>query len=193
MQEPRILSENGQFDLIIERLCYELIETFDDSFDNAVLVGIQTGGVTLAQRLHAQLNRIVGGKLNLPFGKLDITFYRDDFRRRSAPLAASTMDMPFLVEDKRVILVDDVLYTGRSVQAALTALNHYGRPKSVDLVVLVNRRFNKQVPIRPDFCGMAVDSLEEAYIEVAWNDEKTTLTEGGGKIIFFPQKIKSQS
>lgn len=191
MQEPRILSENGQFDLIIERLCYELIETFDASFDDAVLVGIQTGGVTLAKRLHAQLNRIVGGELSLPFGKLDITFYRDDFRRRSAPLAASTMDMPFLVEDKRVILVDDVLYTGRSVQAALTALNHYGRPQSVDLVVLVNRRFNKQVPIRPDFCGLVVDSLEEAYIEVAWNDAEKALTEGGGKIIFFPQKLKS--
>ena len=181
MENTRIISEGTQFDLTIERLCYQLIEDYDD-FQDTCFIGIQTGGVQLAERLLAKLNEIQRG-LTIPFGKLDITFYRDDFRTSKKPLAANINDMPFVIENQRVILVDDVSYTGRSVQAALSALNHYGRPESIKLLVLVDRRFNRQLPIRPDYVGLGIDALDEAYVRVEWAD-----TEGEDRILIFPQK-----
>ena len=173
---PRIISEQPQFELTIERCCYQLIETYDQ-FDAACFVGIQTGGVQLAERLLKKLKEI-GIQKDIPFGKLDITFYRDDFRTSKKPLAANFNDMPFVIENQHVILVDDVLYTGRSVQAAMTALNHYGRAASLRLLVLVDRRFNRQVPVRADFVGISVDSLDDAYVRVEWAEQ-----EGADKII----------
>ena len=195
MENARVISEKAHFDLVIERLCYQLIEDFDD-FGNACFVGIQTGGVQLAERLMGKLTEILRGldssskseKLfDIPLGKLDITFYRDDFRTSKKPLAANINDMPFIIENQRVILVDDVLYTGRSVQSALTALNHYGRPKSIKLLVLVDRRFNRQIPIRPDYIGVSIDALDEAYVRVDWA-ENVGNTEGSDRILLFPQK-----
>ena len=184
MKNIRTISESAQLDLTIERLCYQLIEDYGD-FSNTCLIGIQTGGVMLAERLQQKLAEILRGGINsseknisLPFGKLDITFYRDDFRTSKKPLAANSNDMPFVVENQRVILVDDVLYTGRSVQAALTALNHYGRPESVKLLVLVDRRFNRQLPVRPDYFGIVMDALDEAYVEVQWKE-----VEGSDRIL----------
>jgi pyrimidine operon attenuation protein/uracil phosphoribosyltransferase len=181
MQHVRTISEKEQFDLTIERLCYQLIEYYDD-FKDVCLVGIQTGGVQLASRLYDKLRELLGS-IDLPFGRLDITFYRDDFRTSQKPLSANTNDMPFIVEDKKVILVDDVLYTGRSVQAAMTALNHYGRPHSVRLLVLVDRRFNRQIPVQPDYYGLSIDSLDEAYVSVEW-----AAAVGGDKILLFSHK-----
>jgi pyrimidine operon attenuation protein / uracil phosphoribosyltransferase len=178
MQHVRTISEKAQFDLTIERLCHQLIEDYDD-FKDVCLIGIQTGGVQLATRLNQKL-RELQGNFELPFGKLDITFYRDDFRTSHKPLAANANDMPFIVENKKVILVDDVLYTGRSVQAAMTALNHYGRPHSIRLLVLVDRRFNRQIPVRPDYYGLSVDSLDDAYVTVEWAE-----TEGVDKVLLF--------
>jgi pyrimidine operon attenuation protein / uracil phosphoribosyltransferase len=181
MQSARILSEKEKFDLTIERLCYHLIEDYDD-FSNTCIVGIQTGGVQLASRILQKLDEILRG-CTIPFGKLDITFYRDDFRTSKKPLAANVNDMPFVIENQRVILVDDVSYTGRSVQAAMTALNHYGRPKSVKLLVLVDRRFNREIPVRPDYVGLAVDALDDAYIRVEWEE-----VEGQDRILILPNK-----
>jgi pyrimidine operon attenuation protein/uracil phosphoribosyltransferase len=181
MENTRILSEGIEFELMLERLCYQLIEEYDD-FKDTCLIGIQTGGVQLATRLREKLSAILRG-LDLPFGKLDITFYRDDFRTSKKPLAANINDMPFVIENQRVILVDDVSYTGRSVQAALTALNHYGRPKNIKLLVLVDRRFNRQLPIRPDYIGATIDALDEAYVRVEWRD-----TEGADRVLIFPQR-----
>ena len=181
MQKARVILENAQFALTIERLCCQLVEEYDE-FNNTYFVGVQTGGVNLAVRL----NSFLANNLNLPniqLGKLDITFYRDDFRSRNKPLVASSMEMDFLVEGTRVILVDDVLYTGRSIQAALTALNHYGRPQSVELLVLVDRRFNRNVPIQPDYTGIIVDTLDEAYVQVDWKE-----SEGTDRVTLFPQK-----
>ena len=179
MKNVRILSETAQLDLTIERLCYQLIENYGD-FSNTCLIGIQTGGVLLAERLQQKLSEILRGQIALPFGKLDITFYRDDFRTSKKPLSANSNDMPFVVENQHVILVDDVLYTGRSVQAAMTALNHYGRPKSVKLLVLVDRRFNRQLPVRPDYVGLVMDALDEAYVKVEWKE-----VEGSDKVLLF--------
>ena len=187
MQQARVISEKEKFDLTIERLCYHLIEDYDN-FEDTCIVGIQTGGVQLAARILQKLGEILpkgqvrGG--NIPFGKLDITFYRDDFRTSKKPLAANVNDMPFVIENQRIILVDDVLYTGRSVQAAMTALNHYGRPKSIKLLVLVERRFNREIPVRPDYIGLSMDSLDDAYVSVEWAE-----TEGEDRILIYPKKV----
>ena len=157
-----------RFALTIDRLCQELIETFD-RFEDTCIVGIQPRGALLSERLHHRLQYF--GIHNVQLGKLDITFYRDDFRIRTKPLKASVTEMEFLVEGKNVVLVDDVLYTGRTVQAALTALNHYGRPRSVELVVLVDRRFNRHLPIQSDFTGITIDALDEAYVRVQWAEQ----------------------
>ena len=163
MNKGRIIMESERFGLTIQRLCHQLIESYDD-FSDTCLVGIQTRGVWLSERLAVELDKL--GVKNVERGKLDITFYRDDFRIREKPMKASPTEMNFLVEGKRVILVDDVLYTGRTIQAALVALNHYGRPKDVALLSLIDRRFNRHLPIQPDFMGMAVDALDEAYVQV---------------------------
>lgn len=155
--------ESERFELTIKRLCHQLIESYDD-FSNTCLIGIQSRGVWLSERLAVELEKL--GVKNIEKGKLDITFYRDDFRTHQKPLKASPTEIDFLVEGKQVVLVDDVLYTGRTIQAALVALNHYGRPKNVALLSFIDRRFNRHLPIQPDFMGMAIDALDEAYVQV---------------------------
>lgn len=164
----RIILEQEQFRLTIDRLCHQLIEVYDD-FANACLIGVQPKGINVANRINQRLQQLIKKK-NIPYGKLDITFYRDDFRTRSTPLKASSTEMDFLVEDKQVILIDDVLYTGRTIQSALTALQHYGRPSQVELLALVDRRFNRQLPIQADYIGLTVDALDEAYVTVEWQE-----------------------
>jgi pyrimidine operon attenuation protein/uracil phosphoribosyltransferase len=181
MDTGRVILNQDRFQLTLERLCHQLIEEFDD-FQDTCLIGIQPRGVFLAQRIHLRLQEILGIP-SLEYGKLDITFYRDDFRMRTKPLKASTTEMSFLVEDKHVILVDDVLYSGRTVQAAMTALTHYGRPKRVELVTLVDRRFNRHLPIQSDFTGMRVDALDEAYVKVEWKEHN-----GEDRVLLFPNK-----
>ncbi|MFZ4543367.1 MAG: bifunctional pyr operon transcriptional regulator/uracil phosphoribosyltransferase PyrR [Saprospiraceae bacterium] len=179
MDTSRIILAQPQFDLVIDRLCHELIETYDD-FADTCIVSIQPRGTPLADRIYKRL--IALGVPGFPYGKLDITFYRDDFRR-GKPLSASTTEMNLLVENQHVILVDDVLYTGRSVQAALTALNHYGRPAHVELLALVDRRFNRHLPVQPDFTGISIDALEEEYVKVAWGEHHDD------EIILYPKKL----
>lgn len=181
MDASRIILAAEPFALTIERLCHQLIEVHDE-FDNTCFVGIQEGGVALGDRLVARLSEILGGK-SLLYGKLDITFYRDDFRTRDKPLRANRTEMNFIVDGKKVILLDDVLYTGRTVQAALTALNHYGRPERVELVALVDRRFNRHLPIQSDFIGVTVDALDDAYVRVEWAE-----VEGQDQILLLADK-----
>ena len=167
MEKERTLLSKERFGLTIDRMCFELIEEYD-GFENTCIIGVQPRGILFSDRLVARLQEILG-KPNMEYGKLDITFYRDDFRSREKPLKASKTEMNFLVDDKRVLLVDDVLYTGRTIQSALTALNHYGRPLDVALVVLVDRRFHRHLPIHSDFTGITVDALDEAYVKVYWS------------------------
>jgi pyrimidine operon attenuation protein/uracil phosphoribosyltransferase len=103
-------------------------------------------------------------------GLLDITFYRDDFRRRDEPLAATSTNINFLVEDKKVVIIDDVLYSGRSVRAALTAIQSYGRPKNIELLVLIDRRFSRHLPIQPNYRGRQVDAINEEKVLVSWKE-----------------------
>jgi pyrimidine operon attenuation protein/uracil phosphoribosyltransferase len=160
-----LLSEK-RVKITLTRLCHQLIENHDD-FSNTCVIGIQKRGAMLADRLVENLRN---WNYSIEYGKLDITFYRDDFRKRATPLSASETIIDFIVEDKKVILVDDVLYTGRTVQAALTALQHYGRPKEVELLVLIDRRFNRQLPLEADYKGLVVDALDDAYVKVSWKE-----------------------
>jgi pyrimidine operon attenuation protein/uracil phosphoribosyltransferase len=181
MDKGRIIIGQQRFELTIERLCHQLIEEHEQ-FEHSCLVAIQPRGTYLANRIVSRLQSILNIN-KLPYGKLDITFYRDDFRTRDKPLKASKTEMDFLVEDKRVILVDDVLYTGRTVQAALTALNHYGRPLEVELLSLVDRRFNRHLPIQSNFTGLTVDSVDRAYVKVEWKE-----IDGEDRILLFADK-----
>lgn len=167
----RTIHDSARFALTIERLCRHLIEEHGD-FANSCLIGIQTGGVQLAERLHERLLEL--GIPKLPFGKLDITFYRDDFRTKAGPLTAHPTTINFLVEDKRVILVDDVLFSGRTVLSAMTALNHYGRPSAVELLVMVDRRFRRTLPVQANYRGLLVDSLTDEYVDVQWRETHGT-------------------
>ncbi|PPK84320.1 pyrimidine operon attenuation protein/uracil phosphoribosyltransferase [Neolewinella xylanilytica] len=167
MPDIRIIHDSQRFALTIERLCRHLIEEHGD-FTNSCLIGIQLGGVQLADRLYRRLQEL--GVSDLPFGKLDITFYRDDFRTKQGPLKAYPTEIEFLVEDRRVILVDDVLFSGRTVLSAMTALNHYGRPSTVELLVMVDRRFRRTLPIQANYSGLLVDTLTDEYVDVQWQE-----------------------
>jgi len=181
MSHRRTILTSDHFRLTIDRLCYQLIE-MHNQFEDSCIVGIQPRGVLLADRLVKRL-RVLSGSERLRYGKLDITFYRDDFRLRETPLKASVTKMEFLVENLNVVLVDDVLYTGRTVQAALTALQHYGRPRSVELLALVDRRFNRHLPIQADFVGTRIDAVDEAYVRVEWEEQ-----DGEDQVLLFPYK-----
>jgi pyrimidine operon attenuation protein/uracil phosphoribosyltransferase len=183
MEKGRIIVSQAHFALIIDRLCHQLIEEYDD-FADTCIVGIQRGGAPLSERIYRHLIDNLGID-HIDYGKLDITFYRDDFRRTEKPLEASVTEMDFIVENKKVILMDDVLYTGRTIQSALTALNHYGRPDRADLLVLVDRRFNRHVPIQATFTGIRVDALEREYVKVEWAKYAES---GEDRILLFPDK-----
>jgi pyrimidine operon attenuation protein / uracil phosphoribosyltransferase len=154
-----------RLDLMIDRICHELIENHGD-FSDSCLVGIQPRGVYFAGRIYRRLVEL--GFSDLKYGKLDVTFHRDDFRRRDTILVPHPIEMNFIVEQKRVIFLDDVLYSGRTINAALNAIQHYGRPAQVELAVMIDRRFNRDLPIAPDYVGMVVDTLDKAYIKVEW-------------------------
>ncbi len=166
MSRGRIILDGGRFELTIERLCRQLIEDYSD-FHDTCLIGIQQNGIPLAERIAGRLRTLLP-EAGFALGKLDVTFYRDDFRRRDKPLAGSATVIDFLIEDRKVILIDDVLYTGRTVHAAMTALQDFGRPAQVALLALIDRRFNRHLPIQCNYTGMIVDSLDEAYVKVEW-------------------------
>lgn len=150
-----------------------MIENHGD-FSNSVLIGLQPRGSAVADRLHDRIKTFTG--IDVPLGTLDITFFRDDFRRRNIPIAANATKIDFLVEDKRVILVDDVLYTGRSVRAGLDALMAYGRPKEVEFLALIDRRFSRQLPVSADYIGRTVDAIKSEHVEVIWEGSSGVVT-----------------
>jgi pyrimidine operon attenuation protein/uracil phosphoribosyltransferase len=167
MAKKTLLNEKEIF-IILNRLACQLIENHQD-FSNTILIGIQPRGVFLADRLVKILEQDYHVK-DIKLGKLDITFYRDDFRRREDPLSASTTDINFIVDNKNVVFIDDVLFSGRSIRAALTAIQAFGRPKNIELLVLIDRRFSRHLPIQPDYKGRQVDVIKDEQVKVEWKE-----------------------
>ena len=116
-------------------------------------------------------------------GKLDVTFFRDDFRTHEKPLSPNVNDMGFTVESRHVVLVDDVLFTGRTIRAGLDALLAHGRPQSVALAVLIDRRFSRELPIEPNYIGKHVDSIGAQHVKVEWSEEH-----GADRVILLNEK-----
>jgi pyrimidine operon attenuation protein/uracil phosphoribosyltransferase len=160
-----------QLQITIERLACQVIENYAD-LTSVVLIGLQPRGIFLADKIYEQLKKIRPGHEFL-YGKLDITFYRDDIRKQLH--APNQTDITFSLEDKNVILIDDVLFTGRTIRAALDAILSYGRPKKVELCVLINRRYSRQLPIQPDYCGKSIDSIISQKVKVEWDKEEVNL------------------
>ena len=182
MAEARIILGPERFALTVERLARHLEERYGD-FHGVGLVGIQPRGAYFAERLHARLAR---GAPDLPLGLLDITFFRDDVGRTERRLLPDPMEMPFDTGGRDIVLVDDVLFTGRTINAALSALQTFGRPASVELVVMVDRRFRRQLPIRADYLGIEVDALDAAYVAVRWRD-----VDGADAVVLYPDKASA--
>jgi pyrimidine operon attenuation protein/uracil phosphoribosyltransferase len=164
--QPRILLEKTKFDVTIKRLCHQLIEVHND-FSNTVIIGLQPRGIYLAKRIQKELQNILKTK-NIKCGELDITFYRDDFRQKE--LIPNRTSIDFIIEDKNVILIDDVLFTGRTIRAGLDAMLAFGRPKDVELLVLVDRRLSRHVPIQAKYTGITIDSIASQNVRVEWQE-----------------------
>jgi pyrimidine operon attenuation protein/uracil phosphoribosyltransferase len=164
----KILLNSKDIEIILHRLACQLIENHND-FSNTVLVGLQPRGSFLAKRLADLLKNQYHIK-DLKLGLLDITFYRDDFRRREQPLTATSTEIDFIIEDKKVVFIDDVLFSGRSIRAALTAIQSYGRPENIELLVLIDRRFSRHLPIQPNYKGRQVDAINEEKVLVTWKE-----------------------
>ena len=164
----KVLLSSKEINIILHRLACQLLENHLD-FADTVLIGIQPRGTFVAERLTKILKEEYGVK-HIDLGFLDITFYRDDFRRGDKPLEANQTKIDFLVEDKKVVLIDDVLYTGRSIRAALTAIQSFGRPSEIELLTLIDRRFSRHLPIQPTYKGRQVDAINNERVQVMWEE-----------------------
>ncbi|MDC6367017.1 MULTISPECIES: bifunctional pyr operon transcriptional regulator/uracil phosphoribosyltransferase PyrR [Flavobacteriaceae] len=164
----RVLLTSKEINIILHRLSCQLLENHLD-FSNTVLIGIQPRGIFLAERLTKILKEEYKIK-NIALGSLDITFFRDDFGRGDKTLKANATKVDFLVEDKKVVFIDDVLYTGRSIRAALTAIQSFGRPSSIELLTLIDRRFSRHLPIQPNYRGRQVDAINNEKVKVMWEE-----------------------
>ncbi len=166
----KVLLSSKEIHIILHRLACQLLENHLD-FSNTVLIGIQPRGSFLANRLAKILQEEYKVK-EIKLGLLDITFFRDDFRRSDKPLEASTTSIDFLIEGKNVVLIDDVLYTGRSIRAALTAIQSFGRPQEIELLTLIDRRFSRHLPIQPNYRGRQVDAINDEKVKVMWEENE---------------------
>ncbi|MFT4753931.1 MAG: pyrimidine operon attenuation protein/uracil phosphoribosyltransferase [Salibacteraceae bacterium] len=170
LMRAKTIINQKHLELTINRLCYQLIENHDD-FSNTVIIGMQPRGVHLSHIIHRKLQEITGNH-HIQMGALDASFYRDDFRRRDTPIEVSGTTIDFLIEEKDVILIDDVLYTGRTVRAALEAMMDFGRPSSVEYLVLIERRFSRELPLMADYVGQTIDSVDSERVDVQWKEDK---------------------
>jgi pyrimidine operon attenuation protein/uracil phosphoribosyltransferase len=170
MLEEREILNRESIIIIIERLCHQLIEGHN-TFDNTVLIGVQPRGAYLNNRILKKLKLIIPNS-EIKSGNVDISFYRDDLMRRDEPIVPEVMDINISLEGKNIVLIDDVLFTGRSIRSAIDALMTFGRPKSVELLTLIDRRFSRHLPIQPTYFGKKIDAMDSEKIIVEW--EETT-------------------
>lgn len=173
----RIILEQPALEVVIQRMCYELLERHSD-ISKVALIGMQPRGVPVARHIQRIMNTLL--PTPLLYGELDTTFYRDDFRRGKELHTPYAMNIGFNTEGMNIVLVDDVLYTGRSVRAALDALNDFGRPNKVELMVLIDRRYSRELPISPDYTGLVVDTRAQDKVKVQWAED------GSGQVWITP-------
>lgn len=164
----KTLLDQAQLQITLHRLAHQLVENHLD-FSNTVIIGMQPRGVLFSDRIIALLHNITNNQ-KIQYGRLDITFYRDDLNKEGALQAPAETDIAFSVAGKSVVLIDDVLHTGRTVRAAMDALLDFGRPAEVELMTLVDRRFSRELPIQPDYVGFSVDTLFEQKVKVLWQE-----------------------
>lgn len=166
MNKSTILNST-QFEISLLRLTHQLIERHDN-FENTVVIGLQPRGIYLMNRIVKHIEKLAGVKVN--HGGMDVTFHRDDFRRKEDLIVPNITEIDFIIEDKNVILIDDVLFTGRTVRAGLDAMLSFGRPKKVELLVLIDRRFSRHLPIQPEYVGKYVDTIKTERVSVEWKE-----------------------
>ncbi len=167
--QKRLLFDSPLLKVTISRLCQQLIEVHGD-FSQSVIIGMQPRGIYLAERIKEELESLVAKDIHL--GYLDTTFHRDDFRRRDEPITPSQTKIPFLIENKNVILVDDVLFTGRTVRAALDAMNTFGRPAKVELLVLIDRLYSRHIPVEANYVGRKVNTIQSQKVLVELDEKQ---------------------
>ena len=164
----KVLLDSKKIEIILNRLVCELVENHKD-FHNTVLIGLQPRGIFLIDKI-LEIFRKDYSNLNINYGILDFTFFRDDFRRSQKTLSASSTKINFSIENKNVVLIDDVLFTGRSIKAAMSSMDAYGRPKSIELLVLIDRRYKREIPIQANYCGAKIDTFKGDRVNVEWAD-----------------------
>ncbi len=169
----QILLSQKQLQLTLRRLAHQLLENEND-YQDIVFIGLQPRGIHISNRIIEMARQLAGDK-QLQYGILDITFYRDDIREELHIPKETALNQS--IEGKKVVLIDDVLYTGRTIRAALDALQDFGRPRKVELCVLVNRRFNRELPIQPDYYGISIDTHASQKVKVEWDREEVVLYE----------------
>ena len=167
----QVLLSPSQLQLITKRLAHQLTENRED-LTEVVFIGIQPRGTRIAEKILHEI-KLLHHTASIQYGCLDITFYRDDIREE-LHLPKET-NISFSIENKKVVLIDDVLYTGRTVRAALNALQDFGRPSRVELCVLVDRRFNRELPIQPNYMGISIDTTPQQIVKVNWETEETLI------------------
>lgn len=156
-----------QLEITIKRLAHQIMEN-NGRAEKLAIIGLQPRGIFLSDRILKEIGQIYPQQ-SIDYGKLDITFYRDDVRKEIH--VPNQTDIPFSLENKRVVLIDDVLYTGRTIRAALDALLSFGRPSRVELCILIDRRYSRQLPIQSDYTGKSIDSIISQKVKVFWEEK----------------------
>ncbi len=169
MSKKRVVMDTDGIDRSLTRISYEILEK-NKGVEDLVIIGIQKGGVVLAERICEKISRIESTKV--PMGKLDITLYRDDLLTSSKKPRMGKTDIPFSLDNKKVVIVDDVLFTGRTIRAAMDALIDFGRPRLIQLAVLIDRG-HRELPIRADFVGKNLPSSLWEEVNVSVSPDKS--------------------
>ena len=164
----KVLLNSKKIDIILNRLVCQLVENHKD-FNDTVLIGLQPRGTFLIEKI-LEIFKKKYPTIIINSGILDFTFFRDDFRRSKKTLKASSTQINFSIENKNVVLIDDVLFTGRSIKAAMSSMDSYGRPNSIELLVLIDRRYKREIPIQANYCGAKIDTFKGDKVNVVWNE-----------------------
>ena len=166
----KVLLNSNQIDIIINRLVCQLIENHTD-FNDTVLIGLQPRGIYLLDKIIDVFSKKYTNK-KIIHRNLDYTFFRDDFRRGDKTINPKSSNIDISIENKKIVLIDDVLFTGRSIRAAMSSIDSYGRPKSIELMVLIDRRFKRELPIEANYFGAKIDTIKGDKVSVIWGKEK---------------------